>query len=222
MSNELEEGGVELILHRGANRRGVDVAAGPADVVEVDVHRFRGRLEVRHEKVLWPSARRWERWYLLPRGAPRRELHEVLADTTAPLLVDLKGVRPSTARAVAGALASRRSLTVSTKSWWLLGAFRCRAEVRTFRSAGNRLELALLLHLPSRLRPHGIVVHQRLLHGGLVVRLHERAQLVWAWGATDRAAAERLRSWGVDGLILDDVELIRELRAGRRDGHDGP
>jgi hypothetical protein len=203
---------VELIAHRVGNFP--DVAeAGPADLIEADVHLFRGRLELRHEKVLWPTARLWERWHVLPRRSPRRTLPELLeAGPPAPLLLDLKGVSPRLAHAVLQAVGEHRPLTVATKSWWLLGPFLAAPGVRTFRSVGNRLELALLRHLPSRLRPHGVVAHHRLLSASTVMRLRADVDAVWAWGARDRADAEELRSWGVDGLILDDVELIQELR----------
>jgi glycerophosphoryl diester phosphodiesterase len=213
---------VELIAHRAANRPDGTERHGGADLLELDVHLFRGRLEVRHEKVLWPTARLWERWYVLPRGAARRSLHDVLrSDEGAHLLLDLKGVSPRLARSVVEAVGERRPLTVATKSWWLLRHFQAVPGVRTFRSVGNRFELALLRRLPSRLRPHGVVAHQRLLSASTVSALRSEVQAVWAWGAPDRAVAEQLRSWGVDGLILDDPQLLRELRRARDGGLGG-
>lgn len=208
---------MELIAHRARNRPGGAAAAAVADVVELDVHGCRGRLEVRHEKRVWGTARLWERWYLLPRDTPRWTLADALTDAGphAHVLVDLKGVSPRVATAVAGELGGRRPVTVSTKSWWLLGAFRRLDGVRTFRSAGNRFELAVLLRVPSRIRPDGVVVHQRLLDAATVRRLRRRGALVWSWGATDRAGVERLATAGVDGVILDDLELIGALRAER-------
>ncbi len=64
-----------VIAHRAANSAAALAAVGPGvDVVEADVHLFRGRLEVRHAKTLWPSSVLWERWYLLERdgAAPAR------------------------------------------------------------------------------------------------------------------------------------------------------
>jgi hypothetical protein len=62
------EPGPELIAHRvGNSLEEVAAAAGRADLVEIDVHLFRGRLEVRHAKVLWPTAILWEQWELVPR-----------------------------------------------------------------------------------------------------------------------------------------------------------
>lgn len=208
---------MELIAHRAGNRPGGAAAATAADVVELDVHGCHGRLEVRHEKRVWGTARLWERWYLLPPGTPRWTLAEALADAGPDrhVLLDLKGVSPRVATMVAAEVGGRRPVTVSTKSWWLLDVFRRLDGVRTFRSAGNRFELALLLRVPSRLRPDGVVVHRRLLDAATVRRLRRRGALVWSWGATDRAGVECLAAAGVDGVILDDLELIGELCAER-------
>ena len=177
---------------------------------------------MRHEKRLGPTSRLWERWYLVPADHPRVELRAVLRALDAldgeavGLLLDLKGVSPRLARAVLDEVGDRRPLTVSTKSWWLLGRFARAGGIRTFRSAGNRAELALLSWVPSRVRPDGFALHRRLVTERRVSRLHRRVPLVWAWGAGDRVEADRLIAAGVDGLILDDVELIDALRRRRR------
>lgn len=208
---------MELIAHRAGNRPGEATSAVAADVVELDVHLADGRLEVRHEKRVWGTRRLWERWYLLPSDTPRWTLAEALADVgpDVHLMLDLKGVSPRVATAVAHEVAARPAVTVSTKSWWLLPRFGPLDGVRTFRSAGNRLELALLLHVPSRVHPDGVVVHQRLLDAATVRRLRRRAALVWSWGAADRTGVDRLATAGVDGVILDDLALIGALRAER-------
>lgn len=213
---------MEFIAHRAGNHPSGAAAAAVADVVELDVHLFRGRLEVRHEKRVWGTRRLWERWYLLPSDTPRWTLAEALADAgpDVHVLLDLKGVSPRVATAVAGEIGGRPSVTVSTKSWWLLRRFGSLDGVRTFRSAGNRLELALLLWIPSRVHPDGVVVHQRLLDAATVRRLRRRAGLVWSWGAADRTGVDRLAVAGVDGVILDDLELLGERRAERRSRRD--
>lgn len=204
----------ELIAHRAGNDpdalRRAEVVA---DLVEVDVHRFRGRLEVRHAKVLWPFARLWERWTVLPRHAPRPSLRDVLvaADPSTHLLLDLKGVSPRLARTVLDLVRDREAVTVSTKPWWLLGPFRG-SGVRTVRSAGNRFELLLLLRFPVGRRVDGFGVHQRLLDQRLVDRLHRHVDVVFSWDVRDRQRADELIAWGVTGLILDDPELLADLR----------
>jgi hypothetical protein len=73
-----------LIAHRAANTPS-DVAAQwhAADALELDVHRFRGRLEVRHSKVLWPSAIRWDRWQIVPRSTVRVQFDEIVGSAAA-------------------------------------------------------------------------------------------------------------------------------------------
>jgi glycerophosphoryl diester phosphodiesterase len=200
---------VEWIAHRAGNVvGGITDAAGRADLVELDVHWWRGRIEVRHAKRLLFTRRLWERWYLLPRDTSRLTLEDVL-DGVHPdvhLFVDLKGVTPRLSRAIREALADRRSYTVATKSWWLLRPFRDVPGVRTLRSAGNRLGLAVLRRVRLPAATDGVAVHERLLTARLVAELAARGE-VFTWGVTDRRRAELLASWGVTGLIVDDLDL---------------
>jgi glycerophosphoryl diester phosphodiesterase len=208
----------ELVAHRGANTvEALRAAELVADLVELDVHLRRGRLEVRHAKVLWPTSRLWERWYLLPRGAPVPTLQEIVEalDPATHVLVDLKGIRPRATAAVAAALAGRRPLTVSAKLAWMLRPWHGRAGVRTIRSAGNRLELLLLCRLPPRRRVDGYAVRANLLDEQLAHRLRQRSDTLLAWGVDNRVAAGRLTGWGVSGLIVDDLRLVAELRTVR-------
>ena len=71
------------------------------DVVECDVHRHRGRLEVRHLKTAGPLPFLWDRWELAPAGAPRLGLDELLAadQRGSTFMLDLKGRRVATGRA---------------------------------------------------------------------------------------------------------------------------
>src|SRR5680860_1823765 len=94
-----------------------------ADVVEADLHLFRGRLEVRHAKTIGPLPVLWERWYLLDRAAPRVELDVLLAAAaplSADLMLDLKGADPRLPGRVLAATRdwrARRRLIVSARSW---------------------------------------------------------------------------------------------------------
>ena len=99
-----------VIAHRAGNSLERLAGAGAvADVVEADVHLFRGRLEVRHAKTLGPFPRLWERWYLLEPDAPRLLLEEVLAAAHPgiALMLDLKGPDPRLPRAVLAAARER-------------------------------------------------------------------------------------------------------------------
>ncbi len=210
--------GPHFIAHRAGNDpQAVTEWAEHADLIEVDVHRWKRRLEVRHAKRAWPTSRLWERSGLLPAATEVHGFDAVLdaaARAGTHLWLDAKGIDPRLHRAVAAATDAIRPLTVSTKAWWLLGPFsRRRAEgVRTFRSVGNRLELWALLRLPSRVALDGVVLHERLLHRSLVQRLRARGWEIVSWAVTDRTRAEELLGWGVAGLILDERELLVELR----------
>lgn len=206
---------MEFVAHRAGNGvPSLRLAQRFTSLIEIDVHAGRdGRLEARHAKSLWPTSRLWERWYLLPAGAAIVPVSEIVA-AAAPatqLWLDLKGVHRRIAIGARAAVQGR-SVTVSSKSWWLLRAFEGVDGARTLRSAGNRLELALLQWLPSRVACDGAVVHSRLLTDGVIRRLRRRGQL-FTWHVTDVATIERLARLGVDGVIVDDLELIDAGRA---------
>lgn len=203
---------MEYVAHRAGNDPDLLKAAeGRVDLVELDVHRGRtGQTMVRHAKRLWPTSRLWDRWYLVPADATVPDLEAILAaarpDTA--LWFDVKGVSTDLAdRLTAMANDGERRVVVSSKSWWLLAGFTGTPNLRTFRSAGNRFELMLLLWLPTRVSTDGAVVHRRLLTPGTLDRLMRRGP-VFTWGVNDRSTIEELEQRGIAGVILDDIELI--------------
>lgn len=205
---------MELIAHRAGNLAAtVAAAADVADVVEIDVHLFRNRLEVRHAKILlWPWSRLWEKWHLLPADAPRPSLDEILATVPSDtgIWIDLKGFTTRLPRAVAAVVGDRPNVTYSARQWWLLGWVRRNTSSRTMRSAGSRWQRRLVTVIPSR--DTGIVIDEELLVDGWFDRLRARTATLVAWGVEERARAHELITAGVDGLILDDLELVRALR----------
>ncbi|MFT7598034.1 MAG: glycerophosphoryl diester phosphodiesterase [Acidimicrobiales bacterium] len=207
---------MEFVAHRAGNT--VDTlhaAQRVADVIEVDVHLGADSLpEVRHAKLLWPTRRFWERWYLLPEGTVAPHFDEILAaaEPTTALWLDLKGFTRRLSRRVILEIEDRQEVTVSSKSWWLLDPFVDQPGVRVFRSVGNRFELALLLSVPSRVRLDGVVAHHRLLSDRVVRQLLRRGQ-VFTWAVGDIASIERLARLGVQGVILDDLALIAPGRS---------
>lgn len=206
---------VELIAHRAGNGPAETASVrAVADCIEIDVHHHRGRLVVRHAKRVWLTSRLWERWYLLPRDVRVPLLADALAwiGPDLGLWVDLKGaVARRLPAEVCRAVGPRPSLTLSTKAWWLFGRSAGPLPARLLRSAGNRFELVLLRHLPSRVALDGVVLHRRLLTADLVDELKGRHGLVFAWSVTDEGAARQLIGWGVDGLIIDDPSLMQAL-----------
>ncbi|MEL6984062.1 MAG: hypothetical protein AAFO29_16680, partial [Actinomycetota bacterium] len=47
---------------------------------------------------------------------------------------------------------------------------------------------------------------------GLVGELKQRYGTVFSWSIPDATTGQRLAAWGVDGLIVDDPEVLDELR----------
>lgn len=205
---------IELFAHRAGNSvAGIDVTRSLPIGVELDAHLHGGRVVVRHAKRVWFTSRLWERWYLLPAGTEVPDLDEVLGwfDGDVHLWIDCKGIARRLGETVLSATGPDRPITLSSKSWWILGRVAGRPGVRTIRSAGNRFELLLLRFLPSGVDLDGVVVHRRLLTARLVAELRRKHGLVFSWSIGTEAVARELVGWGVDGLIVDDPALLAAL-----------
>ena len=208
-------GAVEVIAHRAGNLGElVEPAIAVADAIELDVHLFRNRLEVRHAKVLlWPFSRLWEKWELLDPDASRPGLPAILDHVPAGvhLWFDLKGFSIRLPRAIHRVVGDREQVTYSARAWWVLGWVRRHTAARTMKSVGNRWQRWLV----TRTRftgDDGIVIHERLLHDDWLARLHEVTPTVFAWAVHDRSRADELIAAGISGLIIDDLDLIGSLR----------
>ena len=209
-----DAGAMELIAHRAGNRidtvgAGLDVA----DAIELDVHLFRGRLEVRHSKVLWPFRIYWERWELLPSEDPP-DLAGILAaiPAGAHVWLDLKGFTGRLTRNVLRHMGEHRPLTVSTRSWWTLRSIRQVDGIRTFRSVGTRWQLWAVQR--TRFGSHdGIVMHERFARADVVARLLRLTPNVVVWAVDDLDRASDLARIGVTGIIADDLDLIARIRS---------
>lgn len=205
------------IAHRAGNDlatlravEGIDV-----DLVEADVHLFRGRLEVRHLKTAGPFPLLWDRWRLANPFAPRLVLEELLvhADPETELMLDLKGRDARLGGMVLGAVRARdvrRPVTICSRNWRLLDPLGDAADARLVYSVGSRRQLRALLR---RFGPadglEGVSVRARLLDASVVRQLRARTGIVMAWGVTGWARAEALRALGVNGIISADREILR-------------
>lgn len=201
-------GAVELIAHRAGNEHPlIEPALAVADAIELDVHTFRGRIEVRHSKALWPFAVYWERGVGVLPGEDPLPFASILAALPggAHLWVDLKGFTGRFTERVLGELGDRRPLTMSSRSWWTLRPARRRVDVRTFRSVANRFQLWLALRLTH---PDGIVMHERFATPEHLDRLRRRCESLAVWAVDDLDRAVELLDLGVTALIIDDVDLI--------------
>lgn len=199
-----------IIAHRaGNNPTTARAAADLGYTVEIDAHLFRGCVEVRHEKVLWPTSRLWERWYLLPRRTRPVQMHEVVAvlDNDTPVLLDLKCFTPRAARRIRDSVPVSHPLAVSTRSWWLLKEFRSRSGTVTLRSCGTKWQLWLATKLPGLSPRDGIVAHERLLTSTAFGALTAKTPLIYCWAATSVERGRDLALAGIQALIVDDLEL---------------
>ena len=214
-------GGLVTIAHRRGNtvdglREALELGV---DLVECDVHAYRGRLEVRHLKTMGGLPWLWDRGELVQRRLHRplelAELVESLGDDHR-LMIDLKGVHPRLAGSVARLLreaAPDRGLTVCTKSWWMLDAFD--VPVRQVLSAASRRGVGRLRARLARGPVHGVSVRRSLLTPALVEELHRGTDLVMTWPVDTPEALADAHRLGVDAVISKDLDLLRGVLADR-------
>ena len=214
-------GRVLAVAHRAGNdleALAAATAAG-ADVLEDDVHRYRGRLEVRHSKALRPLPYLWDAGEpLVSTRVPRLLLPAVLdaLSSDATLMLDLKGpgaVGRHVARAVHHQL-PERPLLVCSRWWPGVDAVAGLPWARPLLTARNRAEL---LRLRRRVRggrrPYGVSLHRSLLTPSVVAELRERVELVLTWGVDDEATLDDVLARGVNGVISDSADVLAQVKA---------
>jgi glycerophosphoryl diester phosphodiesterase len=211
---------LQVCAHRHGNDLELLSAAENAgvDFVEVDIHLFRNELDARHEKTVGPlpivwDRRRWPSW-----NPPRQRFGEILASAQAgtTFYVDLKGWQRRLSRRVIAALEARPGYVVSARAWWLLHPFRAREDVRVLHSIGAPWQLRWFRLRHRCVALDGVSIRSDLLTADIVAELKSRADVVFAWRVASFAHACQLEQWGVDGVIVDSLDLARELLA--RDG----
>jgi glycerophosphoryl diester phosphodiesterase len=209
------------VAHRSGNtvaglRAALDAGV---DLVEADVHAYRGRLEVRHLRSMGGLPFLWDRDGVVRRRPHHRfelaELVQELGDDHR-LMIDLKGVHPRLAPKVSQLLREAspgRSLTVCTKSWWMLDAFDL--PVRRVLSAATARGVTRLRARVAAAPVHGVSVRLSLLTPEVVADLHLGTDLVLAWPVDTPGALKQARRVGADGVISKNLGLLRGLLADR-------
>jgi glycerophosphoryl diester phosphodiesterase len=144
-------------------------------------------------------------------------LEELLGATSdrTELMLDLKGRRVELGHRVAGAIRRylpHRRFTICARKPRLLEPLR-ELPVRRFLSVGSARQLRALLREPREDRADGVAVHARLLSAEATRELRRVADLVLTWPVNRAEDAQRLRSFGVDGLISDAPELLLPISA---------
>ncbi|HEU4948257.1 MAG TPA: hypothetical protein VFT31_13990 [Kribbella sp.] len=210
------------VAHRAGNDLGALRTAldSGVDLVEADVHAFRGRLEVRHHKSLGPWWL-WDRWELAHRRdsalVELRELVEAL-NGDPRLMLDLKGVHPWLASRVVSVfreLAPSAAFTVCTQHWWMLDAFRALPHVRAVFSAGSRRGLNRLRARLQTAPVFGVSVNRGLLTPEGVADLRRRAGVVMTWPVDTTEGLADAHRLGVGGVISKDLGVLRSVVAAR-------
>lgn len=214
-------GGLLTVAHRRGNtvaglREALDLGV---DLVECDVHAYRGRLEVRHLKSMGGLPYLWDRGEIIHRRLHSPlELAELIAalGDDHRLMIDLKGLHPRLAASVARMLREQApdlGLTVCTKSWRMLDSFDL--PVRQVLSAATRRGLARLRARVARGAVDGVSVRRSLLTPPVVEELHRGTGLVMTWPVDTPDALEQCRRLGVDAVISKDLDLLRTVVADR-------
>jgi glycerophosphoryl diester phosphodiesterase len=208
-----------LIAHRAGNRlaslRAAEAAG--ADLIECDLWSYRDRFEVRHEKTLGHLPIRWDRWKLERLTTSGLYLDALLDTWQGPgaLLFDLKGRDRRLPAALLDALRRRPvPVAVTGRRPAMLDVLAANG-LPVFPSVGSLLDVRRLERLASRRRWAGVSAHSKLLNASTLTRLRAIAPLVITWPVNTPAAAARLTALGVDGLISDDLSLVRALAAAR-------
>jgi glycerophosphoryl diester phosphodiesterase len=212
-----------LIAHRVGNAPqtiAAAVAAG-ADLIEADVHLYRGRLEIRHTKTMGVLPWLWDRWYLVPASAERVQLAGLMSalPNGATVMLDLKGWHPWLGHRIAAVMrdvAPDRPYVVAGRQWQMLSAFESLDHVQIIHSARSPRELRALPRRIAGHRTDAICVHRQLLANPRWVELaRSLAPTLLTWPIVDHATADEARGFGADGLIIDGVDLIKTLAAER-------
>jgi glycerophosphoryl diester phosphodiesterase len=216
---------VLTIAHRAGNSLAGMHAANElgVDVIECDIHHYRGRLEVRHLRTAGPLPFLWDKGELVSGSAPRLGLEELLeADEHGTLfMLDLKGPWTWTGRAVARLLhegGHHRPVLVCGRWWPSIDAMAHLPYVLPVLSARNRFELSRLRRRLAGghrhgVRPHGVSVHRSLLDRQVVAELHRDVEVVMTWPVNDVATLDSVLGFGVTGVISDESDILAEARA---------
>jgi hypothetical protein len=212
-----------LIAHRaGNNLASLKIAsASGADLVEGDVHPYRGELQVRHLKTMGPIPLLWDRWELATGWKPGLQLADLLAAMPADceLMLDLKPGDAQFAQSVLAAVQEQmpgREYSVCSQFWNLLEPFRDDSYARVVHSVGNARLLRDVLPRLGVSEFDAVSIHMKLLTPDVVAELSRRVSLVMTWPANRLSDVRRLQSWGVNGFTIDDRELLRFLASERR------
>ncbi len=216
-----------MIAHRAGNTP--ELAAGAiaagADLIEVDLWRYRSRLEIRHVKTMGPIPLLWDRWELHPGWRPRFQLAALLERVPVEqlLFLDLKGEDPALGPDIVGTIRTlqpERRIILCGRTWPQLDRLVDDPDVCLFYSVGSDEELANIWGRIRPMRHPAISINRRYLTPELMGRFKEIGATVVSWSINTLDDAKRFHEMGVDGFTSDNLELIRHITGLREHAFD--
>lgn len=188
-------------------------------MIEADVWTQSGRLLLRHEHKVPFLPILFDQWHLrLDR--PHLTLNDLLelAGARVRLFLDIKSDSRNAALTVLETLHRHRveeNTEVCSKHWGVIATLRgVGAHFPLFHSTGNTWRLRSFLRLLDRLDgPVGLSIRHNLLDERLVSHLKQRGVRIYAWIVRERARADTLLRWGIDGITSDDFQILAAVKS---------
>lgn len=140
---------------------------------------------------------------------------DLKSDAAAPALATLIRKRRAWDRVCVGSFARGRLATFRRLAGPRVATSCSTAEVAAFRLGVGRwlgARATQAAQVPLRVPRHP---RARVLTPSLLARVHRAGGVVHAWTINDPAEMERLLDLGVDGLISDEVEALRDVYTAR-------
>lgn len=214
-----------LVAHRAGNDLELlaEAFAAGVDYAEADVWRYRGRLEVRHDKTAGPLPFLWERWTLKPGWTRRLLLPELLAAAgQGRLFLDLKGNDSDLPDAVAEAIeraGARDTVAFSTGEWSFLDRLAMLLpEAPRFYTLGRLDRLADLRPRLERREVPCASVDSRFLTQEIVSELRAGGVgPIVSWAVESPEDARRVLGYGA-GVTSKNLALLAAIREGKLEG----
>ena len=131
-------------------------------------------------------------------------------------MFDLKGESPGLPAALRELIDEHlpnRSYSVSSQNWQYLEHFLEVEHARVVRSIGSDAALERMRDELDTWAGAGIGLDSELLTPPVVAELRERTPLILTWTVNELERATELVRAGVGGIISDNLELIRAMRA---------
>jgi glycerophosphoryl diester phosphodiesterase len=214
------------ISHRAGNdiRTARRAAESGVDIVEADIWRYQGRLEVRHSKTVGRLPLRWDRWWIRFYPPPALELADLLREleTETTVMLDLKGNDPSLPRELLEICRRERPgmpILACSQTWSYLEQLRHEPDVSVIYSIGNRRQLARAWKMLEQEGYDAVSIHNEILTPETTSQLLDRVQAIITWPINDHYRLDRVSRLGVTGVISDSLDLLREIEQEKNKSH---